>query len=96
MDGRVCRIGRFALWNLAPWVKIPFLNQGNAMSTFSTQFDADRAIRNAVAHQRLEGVEADPRTISELHRVAKGEIQFADVIRHLKQRIASGDFQKPA
>ncbi|WP_141217960.1 hypothetical protein [Bordetella genomosp. 5] len=66
------------------------------MSTSWTQLEAARAIRNAVAQQRFEGVDPDQRTIAELHRVAKGEIQFADLIHDLRQRIVSGDFEKPA
>lgn len=60
-----------------------------------TQKESERAIRNAVAHQRLEGLEPDPYTVRELYRVAKGEIELKDVISDLHKRIASGVFFKP-
>lgn len=60
-----------------------------------TQQESERAIRNAVAHQRLEGLEPDPHTVRELYRVAKGEIELTEVITQLHQRIASRVFFKP-
>lgn len=60
-----------------------------------TQDDSERAIRNAVAHQRLEGLEPDPYTVCELYRVARGELELKDVIIDLHKRIASGVFFKP-
>lgn len=55
-----------------------------------TQEESERAVRNAVAHKRLEGLESDPYTVRELYRAAKGEIELKDVISDLHQRIASG------
>lgn len=64
-----------------------------------TAFDLNerrRAVLNAVASQRLEGLEPDPKTIAELERVAEGTLSIADVIQTLRSRIAAGDFRAPA
>ncbi|KRC69227.1 hypothetical protein ASE30_18540 [Achromobacter sp. Root83] len=63
-----------------------------------TAFDLNerrRAVLNAVASQRLEGLEPDPKTIAELERVAEGTLSIADVIQTLRSRIAAGDFRTP-
>ncbi|WP_063588580.1 antitoxin VbhA family protein [Achromobacter ruhlandii] len=65
----------------------------------STAFDLNerrRAVLNAVASQRLEGLEPDPKTIAELERVAEGTLSIADVIQTLRSRIAAGDFRTPS
>ncbi|CAM2164645.1 Antitoxin VbhA [Burkholderia latens] len=51
------------------------------------------AVENAVATQRLEGLEPDPRTIAELEQVATGKLNVADVLRSLRERVASGEFR---
>lgn len=51
------------------------------------------ALNNAVATQRLEGLEPDTQTIADLERVVRGEINVADVIARLRQRIAAGEFK---
>lgn len=51
------------------------------------------AVANAVATQRLEGLEPDPATIADLERAARGEIEVSDVLARLRQRIAAGDFR---
>ncbi len=51
------------------------------------------AIANAVATQRLEGLEPDPRTVAELEQVAAGEMDIAEVLRRLHVRIAAGEFK---
>ncbi|CAO3959127.1 hypothetical protein A7J71_10070 [Achromobacter insolitus] len=64
-----------------------------------TAFDLNerrRAVLNAVASQRLEGLEPDPKTIAELERVAEGTLSISDVIKTLRSRIAAGDFRAPA
>jgi hypothetical protein len=52
------------------------------------------AINNAVASQRLEGLEADPQAIAELKRAAAGELSVADVIDNVMSRFAAGEFRK--
>lgn len=64
-----------------------------------TAFDLNerrRAVLNAVASQRLEGLEPDPKTIAELVRVAEGTLSISDVIKTLRSRIAAGDFRTPS
>lgn len=52
------------------------------------------AVANAVATQRLEGLELDAVTLDELERVARGELATADVLRHLRDRVAAGEFRE--
>lgn len=52
-----------------------------------------RAVVNAVASQRLEGLEPDARTVVDLERAATGELSVADVLRTLHARIAAGEFR---
>jgi hypothetical protein len=59
--------------------------------------DRQRAVDNAVASQRLEGLEVDAETIADMHRIADGDATVDEVINKIKMRVASGDFQdKPA
>jgi hypothetical protein len=51
------------------------------------------AIENAVASQRLEGLEPDPSTVAELERAARGEISVNDVLVNLHRRVAAGEFR---
>ena len=51
------------------------------------------AVANAIATQRLGGLEVDALTRDELDRVARGELEPADVLRHLQARVAAGDFR---
>ncbi|WP_158251276.1 hypothetical protein [Xanthomonas populi] len=43
--------------------------------------------------QRLEGLEPDPQTIAELERAAGAEIEIADVLARLRERVAAGEFR---
>lgn len=51
-------------------------------------------VANAIASQRLEGLEVDSKTITDLHRIASGEIKVADAIQNIKERVSAGEFQK--
>lgn len=62
------------------------------MSTLLDRSARERAVANAVANQRLEGLEPDPQTIAELMQVAAGELEVSDVLRRLNARIAAGEF----
>jgi hypothetical protein len=53
-------------------------------------------IQDAIAMQRLEGLEPDPQTMAELDRAARGEIEIADVLNTLRRRIAAGEFHRVA
>ena len=52
------------------------------------------ALENAIASQRLEGLEPDPQTIEDLQCVVRGEFGIEESIRRVKERIARGQFRK--
>lgn len=67
------------------------------MQNQATLQELQHALDNAVANQRLEGLEPDATTIAELERVVTGELTIADVIEGALARIAVGEFrQNPA
>jgi hypothetical protein len=45
-----------------------------------------RAVENAVAQQRLEGLEVPADVVEEMKRVARGEIEIEEVIRNTLRR----------
>ncbi|NEK70570.1 MAG: antitoxin VbhA family protein, partial [Xanthomonas perforans] len=47
--------------------------------------DRRRAVANAIASQRLEGLEVDAQTRAELDQVARGELEPADVIASIRR-----------
>jgi hypothetical protein len=49
-----------------------------------------RAVENAVAQQRLEGLEVPPEVIEEMNRAARGEIEIEEGIRNTVRRFAHG------
>lgn len=63
------------------------------MATLAPDRVAQRmfAVRNAVASQRLEGLEVDHRTIVDLERAARGEIDAKDVIAAIHGRISRAE-----
>ena len=52
------------------------------------------ALENAIASQRLEGLEPDPQTIEDLKCVVRGEFDVEESLRRLKERIHLGQFRK--
>ena len=52
------------------------------------------ALENAIASQRLEGLEPDPQTIQDLQCVVRGEFDVEESLRRVKERIALGQFRK--
>ena len=56
--------------------------------------ERQRAFDNALASQRLEGLEPDARTVAELALVVKGELTFDTVLERLQTRITAGEFQQ--
>ncbi|QSQ54791.1 antitoxin VbhA family protein (plasmid) [Xanthomonas translucens pv. undulosa] len=56
--------------------------------------DRRRAVANAIASQRLEGLKVDAQTQAELERVALGEMEPADVIASIRRRLVVSDEQK--
>jgi hypothetical protein len=49
-----------------------------------------RAVENAIAQQRLEGLEVPPDIIAEMQRAARGEIKIEEGIRHTIRKFAHG------
>jgi Antitoxin VbhA len=45
-----------------------------------------RVVENAIAQQRLEGLEPSSILVADLERVARGEISVQEVIKNLNQR----------
>lgn len=66
------------------------------MLTSNDRKDRHRAVVNAVASQRLEGLEPDSRTIADLQRAADGTLSVLDVINTLRARVAAGEFRSPS
>ncbi|QEE08112.1 antitoxin [Bartonella kosoyi] len=49
------------------------------------------AAKNALASQRLEGLEPDPKVVEQMERVIIGELEISDVIKDLMERIKRGE-----
>jgi len=49
------------------------------------------AVEEAVASQRLEGLDVDSVTIAALESAARGEIEVDDVLRGIRDRIDRGE-----
>lgn len=52
------------------------------------------AVANALANQRLEGLEPDAKVVLDLQRFARGEGDLNEVLNNFKARIASGELIK--
>ena len=48
-----------------------------------------RAVARVIAQQELEGLSVPEETIADLHRVARGEIDTAEVIRNIHTRLSN-------
>lgn len=59
------------------------------MLTEREQAERRAAVANAIATQRLEGLEVDPETIADLNRVAQDKLTLADARARLRNRIAA-------
>ena len=49
-----------------------------------------RSVAHAIAQQELEGLKVPESTISDLRRVARGEIDTDEVIRNIYRRVQNG------
>lgn len=49
-----------------------------------------KAVENAVAQQRLEGLEVPPDIVEEMKRAARGEIEIEEGIRNTVRRYTHG------
>ena len=54
-----------------------------------------RAVARAIAQQELEGLSVPEETIADLHRVARGEIDTAEVIRNIHTRLSNVPLHRP-
>ncbi len=54
-----------------------------------------KAVENAVAQQRLEGLEVPSEVIEDMKRAARGEIEIADGIRNNYKKFAHGEIRGP-
>jgi Antitoxin VbhA len=52
-------------------------------------------VENAIAQQRLEGLEPSHEVISDLEQVAKGKISIDDVIANIGKRFRDGQILRP-
>ncbi|MFY3630799.1 antitoxin VbhA family protein [Achromobacter xylosoxidans] len=64
------------------------------MQNRATLRDLQRGLDNAVANQRLEGLEPDAKTVAELRRVVEGELTIAEVLQSVRARISAGEFRQ--
>lgn len=53
------------------------------------------AVENAVAQQRLEGLEPSRAVVSDLERAARGEISVNDVIANIGKRFRNEQILQP-
>jgi hypothetical protein len=53
------------------------------------------AVANGIATVRLESLDVDAVTVTDLYRYARGEIELDDVLCHLRERVAAGAFHDP-
>ena len=51
------------------------------------------AVRNALASQRLEGLEPDALVVEDLQRFARGECEIEDVLARYRARLSTSDQQ---
>lgn len=52
------------------------------------------ALENAIASQRIEGLEPDPQTIEDMQCVVRGEFDVEESLRRVKEGVALGQFRK--
>lgn len=64
------------------------------MQNQATLRDLQRGLDNAVANQRLEGLEPDAKTVAELRRVVAGELTIAELLQSVRARISAGEFRQ--
>ena len=53
------------------------------------------SLENALASNRLEGLEPDDQTLKDLHRFVRGEIDTEEYLRRVKERVFSGGSKTP-
>lgn len=53
-----------------------------------------KAVENAVAQQRLEGLDVPPEVVEEMNRAARGEIEIEEGIRNTVRRFTHGKIRR--
>lgn len=53
--------------------------------------ERQQAVANAIANQRLEGLEPEAKAVDDLTLFAEGKCEIEDVLARFQQRIASGE-----
>ncbi|WP_375664453.1 antitoxin VbhA family protein, partial [Bartonella sp. CL50QHWL] len=46
---------------------------------------------NALASQRLEGLEPDPKVVEQMERVIIGELETSDILKDYMERVKRGE-----
>lgn len=49
------------------------------------------AAKNALASQRLEGLEPDPKVVEQVERYIIGELEISDIIKDYIERVKRGE-----
>ncbi|WP_375670224.1 antitoxin VbhA family protein [Bartonella sp. PS7NMGDW] len=49
------------------------------------------AAKNALASQRLEGLEPDPKVVEQMERVIIGELEISDILKDYMERVKRGE-----
>ncbi len=61
------------------------------MLTRREQSERRESMQNALASQRLEGLEPDAQTIADAERWTRGEVEIAEVIANFANRVKRGE-----
>lgn len=75
--------------------------EGQTMGTPTTKLSEQdvqrnmRAVAHAIAQQELEGLKVPEATVADLRRVARGEIDTAEVIRNIQRRAGNDQVFRP-
>ncbi|TFL14026.1 hypothetical protein CSC67_07590 [Pusillimonas caeni] len=63
------------------------------MQKAPSTLNATEIVENAIANQRLEGLQLDATTVKDLHQVSQRKLAVPEAIAHIKERLAGGDFR---
>lgn len=76
-------------------VQLPLREEGEVMPNDQEISRNLRVVENAIAQQRLEGLEPSGALVADLERVARGEISVHDVIENINKRFTHAEVRKP-
>lgn len=57
------------------------------MLAFEEQIERQTAVQNALASQRMEGLEPDPRVVEDAEKWARGEMTIQTAVADFKARV---------